>query len=175
MMGFQRDDPTSDFRGMGMLGLDHLLYIAEHRRDRFRKIMERHKSVGGQIEHSYPLASAGINVTNMLIGILTITPSRLPNFHDSASEDPLWASLLLPFLTYCEYQPGESSHVLEEIYCEVLILLDRTFEAQNAGYMDFPRILESTKKRLLELLARKPRSLSTLRAWFDQLNLGFQQ
>jgi hypothetical protein len=41
--------------------------------------------------------------------------------------------------------------------------------------MDFPRILESTKKRLLELLARKPRSLSTLRAWFDQLNLGFQQ
>lgn len=174
-MGFQRDDPTSDFRGMGLLGLDHLLYIAEHRKERFRRILARHKNVGNEIEHSYPLSSAGINVTNLLIGILTITPSRMPNFIDSASEDSLWSSLLLPFLTYCGYSSSESSHVLEEIYCEVFILLDRTFEAQNAGYMDFPRILESTKQRLLELLARKPRSIATLRAWFDQLNLGFQR
>jgi ELMO domain-containing protein len=43
-MGFQGTDPATDFRGMGLLGLQNLIYIAETYPEIFRKIVREQSS-----------------------------------------------------------------------------------------------------------------------------------
>jgi ELMO domain-containing protein len=64
-VGRQSKDPTTDLRGMGVLGLYTLVYF-----------VERYPTVAHAIVHSgraYPFAAVGINVTQMLCSLLGLT------------------------------------------------------------------------------------------------------
>ncbi|RWS12830.1 ELMO domain-containing protein 2-like protein [Dinothrombium tinctorium] len=58
-IGFQGEDPKTDFRGMGLLGLENLLYFAKTYPSSARQILlhSNHPS------HGYPFAITGINIT----------------------------------------------------------------------------------------------------------------
>ncbi|XP_055849772.1 ELMO domain-containing protein 2 [Episyrphus balteatus] len=60
-IGFQGDDPKTDFRGMGMLGLENLLYFVKEYRDAARHVLSHsmHPRFG------YTFAIVGINITSM--------------------------------------------------------------------------------------------------------------
>lgn len=61
----QSKDPTTDLRGMGVLGLYTLVYF-----------VEQYPAVAHAIVHSgraYPFAAVGINVTQMLCSLLGLT------------------------------------------------------------------------------------------------------
>lgn len=60
-IGFQGDDPKTDFRGMGMLGLDNLLYFVEEHGGVATRVLlhSRHPQFG------YAFAIVGINLTSM--------------------------------------------------------------------------------------------------------------
>jgi hypothetical protein len=61
----QRDDPISDLRATGRLGLAQLVYFVEHYPHLFRA-MARHQQQGaGGME--YPFCTAGINITFLLL------------------------------------------------------------------------------------------------------------
>ncbi|GAM25161.1 hypothetical protein SAMD00019534_083360 [Acytostelium subglobosum LB1] len=62
ILGFQGTDPATDFRGMGVFGLDNLIYIAENHTEQFRKLIS---SQVERKERDYPVAVAGINLTQM--------------------------------------------------------------------------------------------------------------
>lgn len=66
MIGFQGDDPQTDFRGMGVLGLENLLFFAEHHTSAARHVLARslHPSWG------YSFAIVGINITHLAYGLL---------------------------------------------------------------------------------------------------------
>lgn len=59
-IGFQGDDPKTDFRGMGMLGLENLLYFAMKYKDAARHVLSHsmHPRFG------YTFAIVGINITS---------------------------------------------------------------------------------------------------------------
>jgi ELMO domain-containing protein len=50
-MGFQGNDPATDFRGMGILGLENNIYFAFHFNDEMIGILEQ--------ERQYPFCVAG--------------------------------------------------------------------------------------------------------------------
>ncbi|KAM8939983.1 ELMO domain-containing protein 2 [Pelodytes ibericus] len=65
-IGFQGDDPKTDFRGMGMLGLANLLYFSQHYTEEARLILlhSNHPKIG------YSYAIVGINLTEMAYSLL---------------------------------------------------------------------------------------------------------
>lgn len=60
-IGFQGDDPKTDFRGMGMLGLENLLYFVKEYKEAARHIL----SHSMHPRYGYTFAIVGINITSM--------------------------------------------------------------------------------------------------------------
>ena len=64
-LGFQNRDPGTDFRGMGLLGLELLVHYAEGNATRARDMCH-----GGR---TFPFAVAGINVAHALCQLFNLT------------------------------------------------------------------------------------------------------
>ncbi|KAF2885522.1 hypothetical protein ILUMI_20672 [Ignelater luminosus] len=60
-IGFQGDDPKTDFRGMGLLGLENLLYFATE----FKGPASHVLSHSHHPDYGYAFAIVGINITSM--------------------------------------------------------------------------------------------------------------
>jgi len=131
-MGFQGQDPATDFRGMGMLGLDNLLYIADNHPVIFRRIVKEQSS---RDENDYPVAVTGISITQLLFTLFKVGAER------AKPADQVVYPILF-----------DHDHALEEMYCIIFQLLDRTWDEMNAAYMDFPRVLDAVKKKVTEVL-----------------------
>ncbi|KAF2077957.1 hypothetical protein CYY_000757 [Polysphondylium violaceum] len=143
LMGFQGTDPTTDFRGMGIFGLDNLVHMAEHHNDKFKKI------VNGQIdrkEREYPTCTAGINITQMLYDIFKIQEDI--NVNINASSD----YTLFPILF-------SHNKAFEEVYCITFQILDGTWDDMNGSYMDWSKIITCVKNQILTTLNSKPSTL----------------
>lgn len=65
-IGFQQRDPTSDFRGGGLLGLHQLLHVAQSRNTSCRRMLQEPVAESAR----YPWACAGINVTFRVFQLL---------------------------------------------------------------------------------------------------------
>ncbi|XP_034948253.1 ELMO domain-containing protein 2 [Chelonus insularis] len=65
-IGFQGDDPKTDFRGMGILGLKNLVYFAEE-----YPVAAAHVLLHStHPRHGYAFAIVGINITSMALRLL---------------------------------------------------------------------------------------------------------
>lgn len=65
-IGFQGEDPGTDFRGMGLLALINLLYLSNRKRNLAVDLLKR----SAMSSHEYPLAITGINITNTLYKLM---------------------------------------------------------------------------------------------------------
>ncbi|XP_078066833.1 ELMO domain-containing protein 2 [Mustelus asterias] len=65
-IGFQGDDPKTDFRGMGMLGLHNLVFFGDHYTETARQTLSH--STHPKIGYSY--AIVGINLTEMAYSMM---------------------------------------------------------------------------------------------------------
>ncbi|VDM38423.1 unnamed protein product [Toxocara canis] len=65
-IGFQGDDPATDFRGMGVLSLDQLIFFAQYDVANAREVL----SLCTNPEHELPMATAGITFTSMARNLL---------------------------------------------------------------------------------------------------------
>jgi len=131
-MGWQGNDPSTDFRGAGYLALENLINFAETHPAVFKDLM---KKVNGQrSEWEYPFCVAGVNLTFTLIDILDLhAPGRLPN--SAAGKH---------FLTTFE----DYDAAFAEIYCVGMEVLDVAWLDMRASYMDFPAVMKSVKEKL---------------------------
>jgi len=68
-VGFQGKDPSSDFRGMGLLGLIQLTYFSTHRTDAAIEILRE----SNHERRFFPFAATGINMTNFVMELLSET------------------------------------------------------------------------------------------------------
>lgn len=80
-IGFQGKDPSTDFRGMGVLGLQQLLFLAS-------KYNEMSKSMLSGSSHptkGYPFAITGITLTHLTLSLMREERMR-SHFFNQASE-----------------------------------------------------------------------------------------
>lgn len=70
-LGWQQDDPTTDFRAAGFFGLHNLLHLATRHPQAFTTLML--KSNGTRADFEYPFAAAGINLTVMLLEVIGLS------------------------------------------------------------------------------------------------------
>lgn len=65
-IGFQGDDPKTDFRGMGILGLENLVYFAQEYPSAATHVL----SHSAHPRYGYAFAIVGINLTSMALKLL---------------------------------------------------------------------------------------------------------
>ncbi len=156
-MGFQGSDPATDFRGMGLLGLHNLLYMAEHRTDLFKKLLNgQHARLPAGHERVYPVAVAGINITQMLYDLLNI----------GKNIDPTGANGRLFKVLF------DQPNIFEELYCLSFTLLDRTWDEMKANYMDFGKVLAAVRAQVEAALESQPLDLESLGRALTAPDLG---
>ncbi|KAF4317599.1 hypothetical protein JM18_007437 [Phytophthora kernoviae] len=131
-LGFQRPDPTTDFRAGGMLSLDCLVYFASHYTSQAVQMVT--SQVPGSHDSTYPWGPAGINVTCMVARIFWKFDGELvrerqvnwPLFYDS-----------------------EAFHLL---FSEVFVLFDYLWNEMNANYGSFSMVIQATSDRIMDVL-----------------------
>lgn len=97
-IGFQGPDPATDFRGMGVLGLQNLVYFGEHYPDVFARL------VTAQRKRDYPLACAGINVTFMLLELLQLKDAPPDEVQRRPPVAEAWDTDLFRFFCHMFYR-----------------------------------------------------------------------
>ncbi|XP_029915293.1 ELMO domain-containing protein 2 isoform X2 [Myripristis murdjan] len=82
-IGFQGDDPKTDFRGMGLLGLINLVFFSENYTDAARQVLfhANHPKLG------YSYAIVGINLTEMAYSLLK-SGALKPHFYNTILGKP---------------------------------------------------------------------------------------
>ncbi|PNW75866.1 hypothetical protein CHLRE_12g557252v5 [Chlamydomonas reinhardtii] len=166
-MGWQGDDPATDFRGAGLYGLDNLIYLAEVHPDTFRRLLD--KSEGTRAAWEYPFAVAGLNLTWALSELLELhaptgaaaaaAAAAANSNSDSSGPRPPRGAAGRAFLTLL----SESEVAFEELYCAAYCLLDATWLEMRASYMEFNAVMKRVKGQVEKALASRPADMAQLR------------
>ncbi|KAN0025768.1 hypothetical protein ACTFIU_000031 [Dictyostelium citrinum] len=150
--GFQSDDPTRDFRGMGIMGLLNLIHLVQHHNDWVQEILAQ--------DRDYPFAVAGINISNLIFEVFQISEDSLQQPWYSS----FWSSSYMAML--CSMS-RHNDHAFEELYFLIFNLLDHLWIQMNATYMMFPLVIKKLKSQLNEISNFNPNSFDEVRARFD--------
>ncbi|TPX68507.1 hypothetical protein SpCBS45565_g03074 [Spizellomyces sp. 'palustris'] len=129
-IGFQGKDPATDFRGMGMLGLDNLHYYAKHHPHSVQRVLQtsHHPTAW------FSMAIVGINITDFAVQL--VRTRQLQHFL---------------------YTFGTTTTMFNEFYCYMFDEFGKYWAAQPMiTIMDFGRVFEQFQTRIqLELLMSK--------------------
>jgi len=163
-LGFQSDNPLSDFRACGYFGLKNLLYFSEKYPTKFQVLADVNESRSGEY---YPFAVASFNVTMMICELLGWGWKR-PGV--STAKDPKVHRKLISML----FPPNFSIELCENVFCELYSLAlfetDQEWNKSNASYMDFPVVIVNSQERL-ECHLRNFKGIEDL-FQFNQQNLS---
>jgi len=101
-IGFQGDDPATDFRGMGLLGLEQLVFLAQYDEDRAKSMLSLslHPVIG------FPFAVAGITITYLTRQFLNeglLKNHFYNNIHGHPTMDNFHQIYCRIFSLFCEY------------------------------------------------------------------------
>lgn len=140
-LGFQGNDPATDFRSAGVLSVKSLVYFGETYPDRFQETMQR--SHGRSVEDSYPFACAAINVVFLLTDLMKLRRSTEPQSGDA--EAAAMRATLGRML-------DADARAFSEVFCVVLLALDDEWVRTKATYMQFPNVLKATRARVASAL-----------------------
>nr|CCA14004.1 conserved hypothetical protein [Albugo laibachii Nc14] len=131
-LGFQRPDPTTDFRAGGMLSLYCLLYFVTHYQTQAASMIAH--QIPGSHEHTYPWGPVGINLTCLVARFFW-------NFDGELIRE---RSVNWPFFVEID--------AFYMIFCEVFLLFDYLWKEMNANYGSFSRVMAVTRHRVLQVL-----------------------
>eukprot|EP00730_Choanoeca_flexa_P015703 TRINITY_DN7271_c0_g2_i2.p1 TRINITY_DN7271_c0_g2~~TRINITY_DN7271_c0_g2_i2.p1 ORF type:complete len:259 (+),score=30.77 TRINITY_DN7271_c0_g2_i2:33-779(+) len=114
-VGFQGSDPVTDLRGMGMLGLESLVYIATHHKDLVQRIHRQPNDT-----YFYFFAIGGINIASSVLHLLR--------------DAPVLANLL--------YQEASSQQRVRNVYYELVAETWLDFDVVREAFFDIRRLSE---------------------------------
>lgn len=162
-MGWQGEDPATDFRGAGFYGLENLMYLGQRHPEVFRRLKD--KQDGVRAEWEYPFAVAGLNITWMLSELLELhTPLGAPR--DAPPKSAPGRAFVALLGREGDGGSGGSdsgSTAFEELYCATYLLLDATWLEMRASYMEFNAVMKRVKEEVTAALAARPDSMAALR------------
>jgi hypothetical protein len=124
-IGFQGSDPASDFRGMGVLGLEQLLHFASRHAAEAKHALQLSLGDGSPLS-GFPFAITGINITSVMMTAL--------------AEGRLDRPLLLH---------GPDRRQFDDLYSHVFDAFAREYTASKPeNIASFPPFFDAFKKRL---------------------------
>ncbi|RKP12407.1 Engulfment/cell motility, partial [Piptocephalis cylindrospora] len=132
-IGFQGKDPSTDFRGMGLLGLEDLLYYGVRYPDLALRTLEGSKS---NPESWYSYAIVGINITSFAVECL----------HNRS-------------LQYFLFRYGTSMDIYHEFYCYLFASFHHHWitRVPRPTIMQFTPVFEEFKSLMrIDLQERRP-------------------
>ncbi|CAL4930747.1 unnamed protein product [Urochloa decumbens] len=129
-MGWQGTDPSTDFRGGGLISLENIIFFARNYPKSFQMLLN--KVQGQRSDWEYPFAVAGINISFMLIQMLDLQ-STVP----SSKSGIRFLELL-----------GRDENAFDHLYCVAFRLLDAQWLVKRASYMEFNDVMKSTRTQL---------------------------
>lgn len=123
-IGFQGDDPKTDFRGMGLLGLENLLFFAtEYKAPAAHVLSHSHHPIYG-----YAFAIVGINLTSMAWQLL----------RDGSAKTYFYNAKSLPTLRN-----------FHQFYCYLFYEFDQFWiDSKPTNIMEFSSIREKYEKMI---------------------------
>ncbi|KAI9106263.1 ELMO/CED-12 family-domain-containing protein [Phlyctochytrium arcticum] len=129
-IGFQGKDPATDFRGMGMLGLDNLHYYAKYHTKSVQRVLD----ISNHPTAWFSFAIVGINLTDFALQL--VRTRQLQHFL---------------------YSFGTTMTMFNEFYCYMFDEFGKFWAQQPMiTIMDFSRVFEQFQTRIqLELLMSK--------------------
>ncbi|KAK2171171.1 hypothetical protein NP493_1096g01016 [Ridgeia piscesae] len=131
-LGFQGDDPMTDFRGMGLLGLRNLLFFVSSYTDQARSMLTR----SFHPQYGYSFAIVGINLTSLAYSMLTAghLKTHFYNLVDGC-----------PQLTHFHH-----------VYCYLFVEFDKFwFDERPRDIMEFNRVKTKFQKQVIHKLKNK--------------------
>jgi ELMO/CED-12 family/FYVE zinc finger len=135
-LGFQGCDPTTDFRGMGELGLRCVVYLAEHHAQLVQHMLARQPEL---VDRHYPLCVAVIHCVSVVASELGFGRSRRVLLDiNRLYIAPLFRAMLM----------SHTDNVFEELVRVLITVTDVIWHRTQATYFDFPAVLETIKSRL---------------------------
>ncbi|KAH7434446.1 hypothetical protein KP509_06G018100 [Ceratopteris richardii] len=129
-MGWQGNDPSTDFRGGGYISLENLLFFAKNFQKTFNQLL--HKEGGRRATWEYPFAVAGVNLTFMLIQMLDLRSAKPSS----------WCSLNFMKIL------GDEDMAFDLLYCVAFKVMDTLWLAMHASYMEFNAVMKATREQL---------------------------
>lgn len=130
---FQGDDPKTDFRGMGLLGLENLLFFAQE----YPQAASHVLSHSHHPQYGYTFAIVGINMTSLAYNLLK----------DGSAKTYMYNAKSFP-----EVQ------LFHRFYCYLFCKFDRLWrESKPQDMMDFSQIFDKFK-HLIEIMLKNPAS-----------------
>ncbi|KHN74623.1 ELMO domain-containing protein 2 [Toxocara canis] len=128
-IGFQGDDPATDFRGMGVLSLDQLIFFAQYDVANAREVL----SLCTNAEHELPMATAGITFTSMARNLLHKGIFKI-HFYNTVAGAP-------------------SMDSFHRIYCHIFKLFYKFWvHREPTSIMEFSFIKNDFEEKLIESL-----------------------
>ncbi|EGC38308.1 hypothetical protein DICPUDRAFT_86597 [Dictyostelium purpureum] len=122
-LGFQGKDPATDFRGMGILGLENLVYLSTIHSDKARDALNNSRS-----KCQYPFAITGINITALVSKLMKISSYKI-HF----------------------YKVGSNIEQFNELYARIFISFDRYYQNKNpVNVMSFGPIMKDFETLLMK-------------------------
>ncbi|XP_037924732.1 ELMO domain-containing protein 2 [Hermetia illucens] len=128
-IGFQGDDPKTDFRGMGLLGLENLLFFSSEYNSAARHVL----SHSHHPNHGYTFAIVGINLTSMAYRLVKAGKAKT-HFYNITRRAP------------------RIEH-FHKFYCYLFFEFDRFWiSSKPKSIMDFSIIQEKFERNILSVL-----------------------
>ena len=138
-LGFQGDSPASDFRGMGLFGLEQLVYFVETCATEARMIFQVQNNADSEMY--YPVATAGIIVSSL---VLNAFETR------SKSGQPT---------------PVVLSEGINKLWVAVFRHVDTVFVERKLGYLQFGDLTKSVGVQVADALAQDPLTAAEVSAF----------
>lgn len=137
-IGFQGDDPKTDFRGMGLLGLDNLVFFAEEYGEAAKHVLSH--SLHPQFGYSF--AIVGINITSMAYDLLK----------DGAAKTHIY--------NICKSMP--SMRIFHQFYSYLFYEFDRFWiESKPKDVMQFSFIRDEFENNIRDSLSNQSTVFNT--------------
>ena len=150
----QGEDPATDIRGAGRLGLECLLYLATESGPTWDRLLG--KLDGERSDWEYPFAVAGINITFMLLEVIGLQQGSSGRGQGS---DPARSAAGRGFAGLT----AADDRSFEELFVATFEILDREWLRQRASYMQFNTVIKAVRGRVVQALGSQPKSINELR------------
>jgi len=138
-IGFQGEDPATDFRGMGILGLNNLIYFAKNYNKQALKALQH----SHHPKYGYSYAIVGINITSMTYDLISngLLKSQFLMFIDNKQ-------------SYCF---DDYIILFNQIYCYLLSSFDDFWiKSEPENVMMFGEIRKKFEEQIYQKLIELP-------------------